>query len=114
MESSARPYATPPAVIDAEKSAKPRPDLVPARAILAAGQAFAYGLSKHGGGLSGRGTFRDAGTEQAKVETHVASFSRHWFAYLSGELIDEQSGLPHLWCAMAQLAIVVDLTENPP
>jgi hypothetical protein len=35
--------------IDAEKAARPRPDLFPARAIEAGGRAFGYGAKKHGG-----------------------------------------------------------------
>lgn len=95
--------------INAEKARKPRPDLVPARAIMAAGRSMAYGAAKHGDC-----TWRIAGTEQADVRTHVASFSRHWLAWLSGEQTDAESGLAHLDCAMAQLAIVVDLVEDPP
>lgn len=102
--------------ISAEKAAKPRPDLVPARAIVAAGRAFGYGARKHGLSSNGRGTYRDPVNhpDQCLVATHVASFERHWFAYKSGELIDKESGLAHLDCAAAQLSIVIDLTEDPP
>lgn len=100
--------------INAEKAAKPRPDLLPARALLAGGRAFGYGAAKHGLGRSGRGTYRDAGTEQATVETHRASFMRHWCAYWAGETIDPESGLSHLDCMMAQLSIIIDLVEDPP
>jgi len=100
--------------INSEKAAKPRPDLVPTRAIAAAGRAFGYGAAKHGLGTTGRGTYRDAGTEQAEVATHRASFMRHWCAYWSGETADPESELSHLDCMMAQLSIVIDLTEAPP
>lgn len=99
--------------IDEEKSRKSRPDLVPALAIEAAGDAFAYGVAKHGI-PNGRGTYRIAGTEQAETQTHVASFERHWLAWKRGEECDPESGLSHLAHAMAQLAIVVDLVRNPP
>jgi hypothetical protein len=99
--------------INAEKHGKPRPDLVPPAAIMAAGRALGYGVHKHGGGRTGLGTYRDAGTEQAEVRTHVASFCRHWLAYLDGEHTDPESGLAHLDCAMAQLAIVVHLEGEP-
>lgn len=95
--------------VDREKSSKVRPDLVPARAILAAARAMTYGYAKHGGT-----TYRQAGCRQASAESHTASFLRHWLAYSSGELIDPESGLSHLDHAIAQLAIVIDLTEDPP
>lgn len=101
-----------PAEIDAEKARKPRPDLVPARAILAAGRAMAYGVSKHGPGQTGRGTYRDPG-EQGRPETHMASCLRHMLAYLCGETHDSDSGLAHLDCATAHLCMVVDLVEDP-
>jgi hypothetical protein len=100
--------------INNEKSLKPRPDLVPVRAIMAAARAFAYGANKHGLGNTGRGTYRDAGTDQAEIATHKASFLRHWLAYWSGELVDPESGLSHLDCMAAQLGIVIDLVEDPP
>ena len=100
--------------IAAEKATKPRPDLFPARAILAGGRAFAKGLAKHGGGATGRGTFRDAGTPQAEVSTHIASLFRHLLQWQSGQPIDPDTGLSHLDCAIAQLAVVIDLVEDPP
>lgn len=106
--------------IDNEKAAKPRPDLVPPRAIMAAGRALGYGARKHGLGRSEWGTYRDAGTEQADIRTHVASFERHWQRFKQGlrdgnpGVLDPESGLAELDCAAAQLAIVVDQCEDPP
>lgn len=104
--------------INAEKAAKTsRPDLVPAELAIAAGRPFAYGAVKHGLGESGRGTYRDPGTEQATIETHVASFARHWSAFLAGEYIDPDSGaaqLRHIDCCAAQLAIILSLIDNTP
>lgn len=106
--------------INAEKAAKSRPDLVPPRFNMAAGRALGYGARKHGLGRSGVGTYRDAGTEQALLETHVASFERHWQRFKMGRRagienpIDEESGLTELDCAAAQFSIIVDLTEDPP
>lgn len=106
--------------IDAEKASKPRPDLVPPAFMQAAGRALASGLGKHGGGQSGWGTYRDAGTEQALVTTHVASFQRHWEAFRQGlrdgdPLVrDPGTGLPEIDCACAQLSIIADLLVHPP
>jgi Domain of unknown function (DUF5664) len=100
--------------IDAEKRAKPSPSLVPARSMIAAARAFSYGETKHGLGYTGRGTYRDAGTEQASIRTHFDSLERHLAAIKSGEFVDPESGLSHYDCAMAQMCIVVDLVEDPP
>lgn len=101
------------AEVDAEKSTKPRPDLIPPEALRLAGAAFAAGHAKHGT-PGGRGTYRIAGTEQARVQTHVASMWRHLIAWMGGDEIDAESGVPHLGCALAQLAIVIDLVYDPP
>lgn len=99
--------------IDQEKALKPRPDLVPGRAVLAAGRAMAYGHAKHGtpGGL---GTYRTAGCAQSRARTHAAALERHWQAFKSGERMDPESGLAHLDHMAAQLAILIDLIEVPP
>lgn len=100
--------------IDAEKDTKPRPDLVPARAVMAAGRAFAYGAAKHGL-PNGRGTYRIAGTKQAEVDTHLASCIRHLREYqIDNHALEEGSGLSVLDHAMAQLSIVIDLVEDSP
>lgn len=111
-----KPSAT--VAIDHEKQEKPRPDLVPPRAIAAAGRAMAAGVRKHGGGTTGRGTYRDPG-DQGTVAAHVASFERHWLAVRQALHrgttipIDAGTGLSELDCAAAQLAMVVDLVEDP-
>ena len=104
--------------IDNEKRRKPRPDLVPARAILAAARAMAYGAEKHGLGQSGRGTYRDPGLDQSELATHIASFERHWLKFRQAVQEktpdqDPETGLSHLDHAMAQLSLCVDLWENP-
>lgn len=89
--------------IDAEKAQKPRPDLIPGSALLAVGEALAYGYRKHG-----RCTWTVQGTEQAKSETHIASAFRHMAQI--GEL--DESGLPHLHHAAAQLLIAIDCAKR--
>ena len=100
----------PRAEIDAEKAAKPRPDLVPGAALTAMGEVMAYGYGKHG-----RCTWRNAGTEQAKPETHIASAFRH-LAQMGADYDerDDESGLPHLHHALSQLAIAVECVGVAP
>lgn len=95
--------------IEAEKAGKARPDLLPARAIHGGGCVMGYGYRKHG-----VCTWRVAGTEQADPQTHLASLERHINEFkLDPTAREEGSGMPVLWHALAQLAILIDLVENP-
>lgn len=90
--------------INAEKAAKPRPDLIPGTATLAEGAVDAYGFFKHG-----PCTWKIAGTEQADPQTHIASACRHIAEYLDNQnAVESGSGLPVLWHARAQLGIAID------
>ena len=90
--------------IEAEKARKPRPDLIPGAARIAVGRVLAMGCAKHG-----RCTWTEAGTEQARGETHIASAERHLAALGdSYDALDDESGLPHLWHAAAQMLIAID------
>lgn len=96
--------------IEAEKALKPRPDLLPACAIIGAGRVMAYGASKHGDC-----TWRVAGTGQADPQTHLASAYRHLLEFMEDpRAVEEGSGLPVLYHCLSQVAIVIDLVENPP
>lgn len=98
------------AEINAEKASKPRPDLVPARALHGAAMVMGYGFRKHG-----VCTWRVAGTEQADPQTHWASLLRHLIEFALDPYARESgSGYPVLWHALSQLAILIDLVENPP
>lgn len=73
-------------------------------------QVQAYGRQKHG-----KCTWREYGTAQADPETHYASMCRHLHACGGGhENKDPESGLPHLWHALAQACIIYDLLTDPP
>lgn len=97
------------AEIDQEKFGKPRPDLLPACAILGAGKVMGYGFRKHG-----NCTWRIAGTEQADPQTHYASALRHLLEYGDNpNAIEEGSGLPVLYHALSQIAILIDCIDNP-
>lgn len=151
--------------INAEKAAKPRPDLVPAQALLqvlsatdawrdhgaqntdyalmalllfrqkcsvdflvaagaclvhalggkaaahmAGGRVMGYGFRKHG-----NCTWRVAGSEQADVQTHIASAERHLIERMENAgAVEEGSGLPVLEHAFSQVCIAIDLMLDPP
>ncbi len=93
------------AEIDAEKREKSRPDWIPGTALHEEGLVQGYGGRKHG-----ECTWRVAGTEQAKPETHIASAMRHLIEILrhGPAARDPESGLLHAAHARAQLGIAID------
>lgn len=74
--------------------------LFPYTAIAGGAMAFVEGKGKYGGD-----NFR-----AAKVEamTYVGALDRHMKAWAEGQDIDEESGLPHLFKAVACVAILID------
>jgi hypothetical protein len=90
--------------VEREKRHKPRPDLIPAAALLAVGDCMGYGYRKHGDC-----TWTVEGTEQADPRTHLASAMRHLLEHLADpNATEEGSGLPVLWHAAAQVLIAVE------
>lgn len=78
------PIRKPPAII---VGAKPRPDLIPARSLLAVGAVLAWAEG------FGKGAERWRTTTP---EVQIASAYRHLLARMAGEVCDPESGLPHL------------------
>jgi hypothetical protein len=81
---------------DAEK---PRPDLLPPIALEGAAQVMAYGARKYSphnwrGGLAG--------------SRLIGAALRHLYAWLRGEDLDPESGLPHLDHALCSLMMLRD------
>lgn len=93
--------------VDGEKAEKSRPDLIPGLARMAVGRVQASGLAKHG-----NQTWKAFGTKQAEPQTHVASAERH--LALCQQDLDalNDTGLPHLWHAAAQLLIAIECAEQ--
>lgn len=91
--------------INAEKAHKSRPDLIPGSALDAEGEVMGDGFRKHG-----PCTWKNAGTEQAKPETHIASCMRHLIEILKhGPLArDPETGCLHLAHLRAQSGIAID------
>jgi len=78
---------------------KPRPDLLPARALLEAGRAMAQRTDRD-----------DAvpGWRSIPVEKYRASLARHVLAYLAGETVDADSGLDPLAHVITNAAILLE------
>lgn len=78
-------------------------ELVPDTLRVAASMAFLEGALKYG-----RFNWRLAGV---RASIYKAALDRHMAAWWNGEDIDLDSGLPHLWKAVACLAILIDARE---
>ena len=78
--------------------------LVPSTALV----AIAMGL-KEGARKYGAFNWREV---EVETMTYVGAVMRHLMAWVDGEDIDGESGNPHLFHAMASLAILVDATES--
>lgn len=81
---------------------KPRADLLPPKALLAMARVLAYGAQKYDDE-----NWRKGG--KASVPRYVAACLRHVFAYMSGELVDAETGESHLAHAMTCLGFVIEL-----
>lgn len=86
--------------------------LMPDTVRVAGAMAFLEGALKYG-----RYNWRVAGV---RASIYKDAFERHWCAWWNGEDIDPDSGLPHLWKALACLSILIDaqvsgkLTDDRP
>ena len=45
-------------------------------------------------------------------EQYKDALYRHWLAYLDGEWLDQESGLPHLWHLDCNAAFLIELEED--
>ena len=79
---------------------KVRPTLVPPSLMLAVATIREYGCQKYKDPENWR-----------KVEPHRYrdALYRHWLAYLQGEKVDQESGLPHLWHLACNVAFLIEL-----
>lgn len=76
--------------------------LLPSVALEEAAKAFMYGASKYG-----RFNYKK-GLEVSRL---IAAALRHIYAYSSGKNIDEESKISHLGHALANIMMIIDLTE---
>lgn len=86
---------------------KPRPDLIPAEALLDAGACLADRTDRDIGALP----YFDRAPLEETLPKYRASLSRHVLSYYADEKADPQSGRPHLAHAIVNAAILYRL-EN--
>lgn len=79
---------------------KPRPTLVPASLIYAVTAIREYGCKKYKDPENWR---------KVEPQRYRDALYRHWLAYLSGEKVDPESGLPHLWHLVCNAAFLIEL-----
>lgn len=77
--------------------------LVPSTALVALAVAFSEGDWKYGGY-----NFRNVGVS---ASTYDAAEKRHQSKWYNGEDLDPKTGIPHLWNAIACLAVLIDAIE---
>ena len=79
---------------------KPRPTLVPVSLIEAVAGVREYGVAK----------YKDPDNwKRVEPERYRDAMFRHWLAYLKGEKLDPESGLPHLHHCACNLAFLIDM-----
>ena len=109
---SAEELVTELAALDGSKHTNPKDsigagkaplELFPDSAVVAGSMALLEGALKYG-----RFNWRCAGI---RTSIYTAACRRHLAAFWNGEDLDPDSGLPHLWKAMACLAILIDAGE---
>jgi len=79
---------------------KPAADLIPPRAILSVSEALGYGARKYSA---------NNWIYSPRVRRYLGAALRHVFAYMKGEDLDPESGLPHLAHAAASVLFQLEL-----
>lgn len=89
-------------------------ELVPTEGIRAAARIFRYGAveKKRPGGLEGYGVNNWRGG--MKWTRLYGATQRHLQAWLDGDDLDEESGLPHLWHALTCVLMLVWMAAHRP
>lgn len=82
---------------------KVRLDLVEPSLIDAVGRIRTFGIKKYPDEQSWR---------KVSKQRYVAATMRHFEAYRSGELLDPESGLPHLWHVACNIMFLIELEKK--
>lgn len=80
---------------------KIRYELVPVSAIEALGKVLTFGATRYGDGTWG--------LLPKANDRYYAATLRHLFAHRNGEYLDNDSGMPHLFHALANIAFLIEL-----
>lgn len=86
---------------------KPRPTLLMrgcAWALSGVSSILAFGAKKYAAD-----SWRDV---ENGVERYTDALMRHLLAWMGGEKLDEESGMPHLWHAATNLLFIIELTKG--
>ena len=79
---------------------KPRPTLVPVSFIEAVASIREYGVAK----------YHDPDNwKKVEPQRYKDAAYRHWLAYIKGEKLDPESGLPHLHHCACNLAFLIEM-----
>ena len=79
---------------------KPRPTLVPVSLVEAVAEIREYGCRKYHDPENWR---------KVEPQRYRDALYRHWMAYLKGEKLDKESGLPHLHHLACNVAFLIEL-----
>ena len=79
---------------------KVRLSLVPTGIIRAVARVREFGVKKYHDPENWR---------RVERERYIDAMYRHWLAYLEGEKVDPESGLPPLWHCACNLAFLIEL-----
>lgn len=83
-----------------DDAGKPRPTLVPVGLIEAVTAVREYGCAK----------YHDPDNwKRVEPQRYRDALFRHWLAYLRGEELDAESGLPHLWHLACNAAFLIEM-----
>jgi RecJ-like exonuclease len=81
---------------------KPRPTLVPVSLIEAVASVREYGVAK----------YHDPDNwKKVEPQRYKDAAYRHWLAYIKGEKLDPESGLPHLHHCACNLAFLIEMEK---
>lgn len=86
-------------------SGKPSVTLIPTEAILGMAKGLTYGAIKYG-----VWNYRDGIAHRRLLDASL----RHLLSVIDGEVIDKESGNPHIWHALASLAMYEWMRINRP
>jgi len=82
---------------------KPKLSLVPSEIIRNIAVIREYGNKKYNSPNNWK---------TVEKERYIDAFYRHWLAYIDGETLDKESGLPHIWHAACNLAFICEMEKG--